>query len=398
MLSLLSWAVLAGGAYLLWTWAQGYEVRDAYGVWRHVHGPAWRLGVGAPLLAWSFLGRFVVLALMPKGDPVDIQHRERQALRLANGADLAVEVSGRRDGPTLILTHGWGLDSSAWSWLRPALEHRFRLVTWDLPGLGRSTAPKDGRLTLERLAEALAAVLDAHGQRPVVLIGHSIGGMTVQTLFRDRPEFARAKAAGVVLINTTYQNPLHTMVLSRLWLALQKPVLEPMSWATVALSPLIWLSNWQSYLSGSSQLAMRLTGFGRWATGRQVDAAARLTTQGSPAVQAKGNLAMFHWEGLARDNLIDCPALVIAGSKDIVTKPIAGELIASRIRGARMSIVDGAGHLGPMEAASAYAAEIAAFAEDAFRAPRGLSPATGLDGRFQTDVGGPPIDQPGLPR
>lgn len=370
LLSLLSWAILAVGAYLLWSWFHGYDVRDAHGVWRHVHGPAWRLVVGAALLAWSFLGRFLVLAIVARGgqDPV-LSRAEPRAVVAPDGSRIRVEIAGRADGPTLVLTHGWGLDSTAWSWARRDLGRRFRLVTWDLPGLGRSSRPDDGRYSLDRFADALAAVIEETTDRPAILVGHSIGGMTVQTLFRARPELARSVVAGVVLLNTTYENPLRTMILAPLWLALQRPLLEPMCWLTVWLSPLVWLSNWQSYLSGSAQLAMRLTGFGRYATRGQVDAMARLGAKGNPAVQAKGNLAMFHWQAREVLRSIPVPVLVIAGERDIVTLPEAGEVIAARAPQAELARIEGVGHMGFVERAPDYHARIAAFAERVLLSP-----------------------------
>jgi pimeloyl-ACP methyl ester carboxylesterase len=376
-MTMVSLALLGGAIYLLWTWGRGQDVLGADGVLRHVHGPAWWLYAGAALAAWSLLGRFAVLALMPRGDDPPVHDRAQRMVRTANGAEIAVEVTGRADGPTLILTHGWGMDSSTWSWLRPRLADRFRLVAWDLPGLGRSGRPKSGPLSIEGLADALAAVVDATADRPAILVGHSIGGMVVQTLFRTQPEVARAKVAGVALLNTTYENPLRTMWLSGLWRTLQKPVLEPAAWLSVALFPLLWLSNWQSYLSGSTQLAMRLTGFGRRPTRRQVDHAALLATRNSPAVQAKGNLAMFHWS--AGDGLrsMRVPTLVLAGARDIVTLPVAAEVICSRVPGARLSMIEGAGHFGPLEASEAYGREIAAFAETALATPRPVAAGDG---------------------
>ncbi len=53
-----------------------------------------------------------------------------------------------------------------------------------------------------------------------MLVGHSIGGMTIQTLARDHPELFGREVVGVVLLNTTYTNPLKTMILPRLMQAL----------------------------------------------------------------------------------------------------------------------------------------------------------------------------------
>lgn len=376
LLTLVSLALLAGAAYLLWSWERGYDVLGADGLWRHVHGPGWRLYTGGGLLAWSFLGRFAVLALIPGGARPADSVPTRRTLRGRDGAEIALAISGRGDGPTVVLTHGWGLDSTSWAWLRAGLADRFRIVVWDLPGLGHSRQPKDGRLSVERLADTLATVIEATVERPAIVVGHSIGGMTVQTLFRIHPELARDRIAGVVLLNTTYENPVRTMWLSPLWRALQTPVLEPLSWLTVALTPLAWLSNWQSYLSGSAQIAIRLTGFGRYATRSQVDRAALLAARNSPAVQAKGNIAMFHWSMGEALSAIGRPTLVVAGERDIVTLPVASEVIGARIPEARLSVIEGAGHLGPLEAAQAYSREIAAFAETTLRMSRPITPET----------------------
>jgi pimeloyl-ACP methyl ester carboxylesterase len=370
LFTLISLAMLGVGVYLLTSWFRGYDVRDVNGVWHHLRGPTWRLYAGGGLLGWSFLGRFAVLACMPGS--TDDPALSRGAMRTVvapGGSKINVEISGRADGPTLVLTHGWGLNAMAWSWARRDFGRHFRIVTWDLPGLGRSEKFADGKYSIDKFAAALATVILETADRPVILVGHSIGGMTAQTLFRARPDVAKSLVAGVILLNTTYENPLRTMVLSKFWLALQKPLLEPMCWVSILISPLAWLSAWHSYLSGSSQLAMRLTGFGRYATRKQVDDTALMSAKGSPAVQAKGNLAMFHWD--ARDVLpaIPVPMLVFVGERDIVTLPIAGEIIASAAPRAELALVEGVGHMGFMERAADYNSRIAAFAERVLKTP-----------------------------
>jgi pimeloyl-ACP methyl ester carboxylesterase len=373
LFSWLSLAILLGAAYLLWSWQHGYDWRGADGLWRHSQGAAWRLYMGGGLLAWSAFGRFIVLATLGKRSAVNVDPKSGRpmTLTLADGSVIAYEVSGRLDGPTLLFTHGWGLDRTVWAWAKRDLGDRFRLVTWDLPGLGASRGPTDGRYTIDRFAQALGALLETVSERPAILVGHSIGGMTVQTLFRALPEIAKAKVAGVVLLDTTYENPTRTMWLSPLWRALQRPLLEPLSWLTVGLSPIIWMSNWQSYFSGTAHLAMRLTGFGRRAPRDQVDLTARLACQGNPAVQAKGNLAMFHWSVLPDLARVTAPVLVLTGTRDIVTMPAAGDLIGHRVPVGEAQLVEGAGHMGFIENFGAYNKAIETFAETALRTPRG---------------------------
>ena len=212
LLSLVSLLILGSAAYLLWSWAHGMDVRGVDDVVRRVHGPAWRLYTGLLFLAWSAGGRFVVLAMIPAGDDEPREERgEAYEVSAPDGTQLHVEVSGLEGAPTLVLTHGWGLNSTAWWYTKHALQDRFRVVTWDLPGLGRSKPPKDGVFTLDRFAEALGAVVDAVGGEPVILVGHSIGGMTTQTFWRACSSQTRARVRGVVLVDTTHEDPIQTM-------------------------------------------------------------------------------------------------------------------------------------------------------------------------------------------
>ena len=370
LMQLVSLAVLAAGAYLLWSWFHGYEVADAAGVLHPRHGADWRLWTAVALLAWSFgLGRAIVLLFMPGGHSPMTKRTAGREVIAPDGSRLHVETSGLSTGPTVVLTHGWGLNSTAWGDARQKLGDRYRVVAWDLPGLGKSKGPTDGKYTLDRYAQALGAVVESTGADRVLLVGHSIGGMTTQTFFRAAPDAARRRVAGAVLVDTTHQDPARTMVLGGLWTALQKPLIEPMMHLGVLLSPLLWLSSWQGYLSGSNQIVMRLAGFGRFATRAQVDLTARLASEGSPAVQAKGNLAMLNWR--VTDDLpgVEVPVLVLGGSKDIITLPRASREIATAAPQARFVEVEGAGHMGFMEAYDRYDAEIAAFAAAVLHTP-----------------------------
>ena len=134
---------------------------------------------------------------------------------------------------------------------------------------------------------------------------------------------------------------------------LQKPVLEPAMKLVIALQPLVWLSKWQSYLSGSSHAAHRL-GFGRSVTRSQLEHVTLLSTRNPPAAEARGNLAMLHWD--ATDALVNSPipALVIGGDLDIVTKLEASQAIAGSTPQATLRVIGGANHLGPMERAGLY--------------------------------------------
>jgi pimeloyl-ACP methyl ester carboxylesterase len=264
-------------------------------------------------------------------------------------------MHGAADAPTIILTHGWSLDSSIWSYAVEDLTSRFRVITWDLPEMGRSK----GHIDLASFAKDLEAVVRFAGDERAVLVGHSIGGMTIQTLARDNPFFVDQYVAGIVLLNTTYTNPLDTMILSALWRALRWPVLEPLMWLATPLQPFLWLSAWQSYLSGAAHVANRI-GFGKHVSRSQLNVASLLATKNPPGAQARGCLAMFRWDATGALGNVSAPVLVIGGALDIVTKPEASQTLAT---GDGLTIVSDVNHMGFIERAEIYNDLIMRFAD-----------------------------------
>jgi pimeloyl-ACP methyl ester carboxylesterase len=271
-------------------------------------------------------------------------------------------VHGPLDAPPVILTHGWGLDSTIWYYLRRHLSQRFRVIVWDLPGLGRSRAASGRAIDLSHFAQDLKAVMALADGKPAVLVGHSIGGMTVQTLVRDHPEVLTGSVAGLVLVNTTYTNPLRTMVLSGLAQALRWPLLEPLFRLTIWLQPLAWLSAWQSYLSGSAHMANRI-GFASQVTRSQLEHNTLLATRNPPAALARGNLAMFRWDAEGALQSITVPTLILAGDSDLVTKCEASQTLSRVTPGGRLEVVADANHMGFLERSEIYNEEIARFCE-----------------------------------
>ncbi len=369
---LFSWALLGSGGYLAWSWFEGDIVRNADGTLQRVRED-WRLWTALALLSWSFLGRFLVPLLLakPDTDPTRAERGAGETIAGVDGASLYVETHGDPTSSPLILIHGWGMDSTIWYYARRHLARRFHVIVWDLPGLGRSPVTNRDAVDLSSFAANLKAVIGLAGGRPVVLVGHSIGGMTIQTLARDDPDFFNRQVAGAVLLNTTYTNPLETMILSGLVKALRWPVLEPVMRLAIWLQPLAWLAAWQSYFSGSAHMANRL-GFGRFVTRSQLEHTTLLATRNPPGILARGNLAMFRWDATQALPDIKTPVLVIGGDRDIVTKLEASQTIATAIPKARLQVVEGVNHMGFLEQAEIYDAAIAAFAASVQPAPEAI--------------------------
>lgn len=359
LFGLASAGVLGLAAWLIWTWYDRKESLEGVGLEASDERLYWGLG----LLAWSFLGRFVILLILGRSGPgADAGKGEGVDIPAPDGARLSLETRGVDQGPIVLLVHGWGMSQRIWGQARRALEPRFGVTSFDLPGAGRSSRPVGW--SIEAFAEDLHAVIESLPEdRKIVVVGHSIGGMTAQTFCARHPDVAERRLSGLVLENTTHRDPLTTMILSSLLTRL-KPLIKLVLHIDTVVSPLLWVMNWQSYLSGSTHLAMRIAGFGDRPTWATLDLSALLPTLTSPSVQAHGNLAMLDWSVTERLPRITVPTLVFVGGRDIVTKDHAGETILTRLPNARLVRVETAGHMGPFERPDDYNAEIAAFIDE----------------------------------
>jgi len=95
-----------------------------------------------------------------------------------DGATIHSTSTGQ--GPkTVILVHGWTCDESSWSEQVPALAKKYRVITVDLPGHGKSDPPKDGKFSMDLFAKAVEAVRAEAGVDRVILAGHSMGSPVV---------------------------------------------------------------------------------------------------------------------------------------------------------------------------------------------------------------------------
>jgi pimeloyl-ACP methyl ester carboxylesterase len=105
---------------------------------------------------------------------------------------------------TVVLSHGYALTMDSWHFQRKALRGRYRLVVWDQRGHGRSGTGAPGSATIDQLGSDLEAVLKAAApDGPLVLIGHSMGGMTVMALADRRPDVFAERVLGVGLVSTS---------------------------------------------------------------------------------------------------------------------------------------------------------------------------------------------------
>jgi pimeloyl-ACP methyl ester carboxylesterase len=112
-----------------------------------------------------------------------------------------VHWTSKGSGPAIIFVHGWTCDESSWQGQVPALSERYRVITLDLPGHGKSDLPKDGKFSMELFARAVEAVRSEAKVERAVFVGHSMGTPVIRHYATMYP----ARVAGLVLVDGLVQ-------------------------------------------------------------------------------------------------------------------------------------------------------------------------------------------------
>jgi len=346
--------------------------------------PGWNkptafLAAALALLVWGSLGRLVGqgIGMLTKARPKpgvggvgDSPRGERTGevhwVDRPDGSKIRVECYGPADAPPIIFTHGWGSNSTAFFYPKMDLAGKFRLILWDEPGMGLSKKPDNNDYRMEKLAADLDAVLAFAGKQPAILVGHSIGGMITLVFCRVFREVLRSRVAGLVLVHTTYKDPVKTTVGASVYSLLEKPVLIPMMRVMIALWPVFWALSWLSYFNGSAHKSTADSSFGGTETQDQLNFCARFMPHARPDVLARGMLGMIAYDETATLATVDVPTLVVVGDKDTTTPPDAGRTISDSILGAELAILAPARHFGLLEHHQAFDPLLARFSEACF--------------------------------
>lgn len=281
----------------------------------------------------------------PLEDPHERLLPPGESLRVTtdDGAELAVTVSGADGAPTAVLAHCWSGGREVWA----PVAHRLlraglRVVLYDQRGHGSSTVGSDG-FTIARLGHDLRAVLEAVDARHAVLAGHSMGGMTVQSLACEHPAVVTERAKGIVLVATAAAG------LSRGRTDRHGPRLIASRGVERALSSRA--GHW--FVRGAVGKAVRrhdleLT--------RDLFLAAHPETRGG---WLAAMLEMDLREGIAR---IGVATTVIVGDRDRLTPPERAAEIAATVPGSRLVTLPHVGHMLPLESPDEVASQIVAAA------------------------------------
>ncbi|MEX2290713.1 MAG: alpha/beta fold hydrolase [Mycobacteriales bacterium] len=266
-----------------------------------------------------------------------------------DGVDLSVVEYGARDGATgtVVLAHGYVQSGRLWSGqVRDLLDARsdLKVVTYDHRGHGRSGRTPRERATIAQLGRDLAAVVEAVAPSgPVVLGGHSMGGMTMLALAEERPELFGERIVGAAFVGTS------AGALAEVTYGLPRPVARLVRRLLPVLNELAVKAELAGRPRPVGRLDARLI-FARGADPALVRETLDIHRECSAETVA-AFLATFsdHDRRTALEALAHVPGIVVVGDRDLLCPPAHSSVIAAALPRSELTILPGAGHMVHLE-------------------------------------------------
>ena len=234
-------------------------------------------------------------------------------------------------GPLLVLSHALGCDLSMWDAVVPHLENEFTVLRYDHRCHGKSECPS-GPFSVDDMADDIAALLQQENAGPVIFAGLSLGGMVAQSLAARHPQLVKA----IIIANSA---AYYEEVSRGIWEQRIASVTQNGMSAVVEGSLARWFT----------------PEFVNSAEGRApVEATRQVLQSCDPTGYIASCQAVSAIDFRASNARIACPALIIAGSKDMATPVALSEAMQAQIPHARLTTIEGA-HLSAVEQPQAFA-------------------------------------------
>ena len=246
-----------------------------------------------------------------------------------NGVKIHYEVTG--DGPALILTHGYSSTGEMWAGQIAPLAERFKVITWDMRGHGRSDYPEDqAEYTEAATVEDIAALLDAVGATDAIVGGLSLGGYMSLAFHATHPQ--RTRALLIIDTGPGYKNDQARD-----------------GWNATSLRTA------ERYETQGLPDPARVSAEVRLARHRDATGLARA---------ARGMLTQKNARVIESLPTISVPAVVIVGANDTPFLA-ASDYMTAKIPGAKKAVIPGAGHSANIDQPEAFNAALLGFLKDA---------------------------------
>ncbi|WP_248964990.1 alpha/beta fold hydrolase [Sphaerisporangium perillae] len=364
------------------------STRRRVGIAGAVFGAA-SAGLAATALAKRYVvGRIRLRPDLEASEPFGELRGRQAGVKTSDGVELYAEVDGPEDAPlTIVFCHGYTLNLDAWHYQRRGLRDTYRMVFWDQRCHGRSARTPAEDCTIDRLGDDLAEVLKVLVPGPCVLVGHSMGGMTVMALADSHPELFGDKVRGVALISTSAGR------LAELTLGL--PALISKVVHRVAPPAVSVLGRRAALVDRGRQagndvsfLALRYLAFGdpSSVSPTVVDFAESMIRSTPTDVIADFYPALMSHDKLAALDVVGkVPVEVIVGEKDWLTPPEHSRAIHATVASARLTEVPGTSHLVLLEKPSVVNKAIGELLERV-QAVEASGSAAGVEGLAEAGV------------
>ncbi len=268
-----------------------------------------------------------------------------------DGVPLAVREAGPVDAAlTMVFVHGFCLRMGAFHFQRERLGEQWgpqvRMVFYDQRGHGQSGEADPETYTLTRLGKDLEAVLQAVAPcGSVVLVGHSMGGMTVLSHARQYPERYGRRIVGAALISSAAEGVSR----SPLGEILKNPALEAVRFTARSAPKLMHRGrNVSRSLIGP---VLRAASFSDLRVSRSLDAFSQRMMNGTPIATLLGFLRALevHDETAGLWTLLRIPTLIACGDHDLLTPDEYSRKMAASLPRSELVIVTGASHLALLD-------------------------------------------------
>jgi 3-oxoadipate enol-lactonase len=252
-------------------------------------------------------------------------------VRATDGTRIHYEVTGKSGATPVLMIQGLGASKNAWNLQRIAMATRFRIISFDNRGAGRSDKPTEP-FTLEQMADDALAVLDAAGIETAHVVGASMGGVISQIVAVKYPNRVRS----LTLVCTACRNHPWRQELLQSWAktAADKGMIE------VGKEAAQWVMSPRSF----RRLVPAFTWMGPLAALRPRHS---FVSQIDAILNTREDL-------VDQLSTISTPTMVIVGNQDILTPRGDSEEIAERIPNAELVVISGAAHGLMMEHSTTF--------------------------------------------